>query len=81
MFFQQYLIPQSRDLSGLKGEAAIIQEDALDSLIKNYCRESGVRNLQKMIEKVTELACSQLRLVLDPPVGMAVKTSVPVREV
>jgi hypothetical protein len=29
-----------------------IQEDALQRLIKMYCRESGVRNLQKHVEKV-----------------------------
>lgn len=29
-----------------------IKDDALESLIKQYCRESGVRNLQKHIERV-----------------------------
>jgi hypothetical protein len=29
-----------------------IEEDALQRLIKMYCRESGVRNLQKHVEKV-----------------------------
>ena len=30
-----------------------LKEDALNDLIKSYCRESGVRNLQKHIEKVS----------------------------
>ena len=29
-----------------------LQEESVLSLIKMYCRESGVRNLQKHIEKV-----------------------------
>lgn len=29
-----------------------ITDDALNTIIKSYCRESGVRNLQKHIEKV-----------------------------
>ena len=32
----------------------MISSDTIGSLIKSYCRESGVRNLQKHIEKVTE---------------------------
>ena len=36
----------------------LIKEEALDALIKNYCRESGVRNLLKHIEKVNHLTSS-----------------------
>ena len=36
----------------MSGEQLTIDEDALNILIKSYCRESGVRNLQKQIEKV-----------------------------
>lgn len=33
-------------------EKISITDDALNNLIKYYCRESGVRNLQKQIEKI-----------------------------
>jgi len=33
-------------------EKISIKDDALNKLIKYYCRESGVRNLQKQIEKI-----------------------------
>ena len=33
-------------------EKISIKDDALNQLIKYYCRESGVRNLQKQIEKI-----------------------------
>lgn len=49
---KQYLIPQAMRDSGLKNENITIMDDSLQMLIKNYCRESGVRNLQKHIEKV-----------------------------
>lgn len=49
---RQYLIPQAMRDSGLLEEQIDIQEGALNALIKSYCRESGVRNLQKHIEKV-----------------------------
>ncbi|XP_072246322.1 lon protease homolog, mitochondrial [Leuresthes tenuis] len=49
---ERYLVPQLRSLCGLTEEKASISADALSLLIRQYCRESGVRNLQKQIEKV-----------------------------
>ncbi|XP_071559388.1 lon protease homolog, mitochondrial isoform X2 [Temnothorax nylanderi] len=49
---KQYLVPQARTESGLSKEQINIQDNALTALIKSYCRESGVRSLQKHIEKV-----------------------------
>lgn len=49
---QRYLVPQLRFLCGLTEEKAAISSDALSLLIRQYCRESGVRNLQKQVEKV-----------------------------
>lgn len=49
---QRYLVPQLRSVCGLTEESAKISADALNLLIRQYCRESGVRNLQKQVEKV-----------------------------
>ncbi|KAH8371337.1 hypothetical protein KR093_006983 [Drosophila rubida] len=49
---RQYLIPQAMKDCGLTEKQIDITEDALNMLIRSYCRESGVRNLQKQIEKV-----------------------------
>lgn len=49
---QRYLVPQLRTMCGLTEAKASISPDALSLLIKQYCRESGVRNLQKQVEKV-----------------------------
>uniref|UniRef100_A0A7N8WKL9 Lon protease homolog, mitochondrial n=1 Tax=Mastacembelus armatus TaxID=205130 RepID=A0A7N8WKL9_9TELE len=49
---ERYLVPQLRSLCGLTEVKASISSDALSVLIRQYCRESGVRNLQKQVEKV-----------------------------
>ena len=49
---ERYLIPQARQEVGLGEGQAVLERSALESLIKWYCRESGVRNLQKHIGKV-----------------------------
>ncbi len=49
---KQYLLPQALTRSGVKTEQIKIEDDALNNLIKYYCRESGVRSLQKHVEKV-----------------------------
>ncbi|XP_074834353.1 lon protease homolog, mitochondrial [Carettochelys insculpta] len=49
---ERYLVPQARVLCGLDEIKAKISSDVLTVLIKQYCRESGVRNLQKQVEKV-----------------------------
>jgi ATP-dependent Lon protease len=49
---QKYLIPQAQLMSGIGADRLTINDGALNTLIKQYCRESGVRNLQKKIEKV-----------------------------
>ncbi|XP_014670339.1 PREDICTED: lon protease homolog, mitochondrial-like [Priapulus caudatus] len=57
---ERYLIPQARIGSGVQSEYLSITADALTTLIKSYCRESGVRNLQKQIEKIFRKAAFKL---------------------
>lgn len=47
-----YLIPQAMKSTGVKENQVQITDEALNNLIKSYCRESGVRNLQKHVEKI-----------------------------
>ncbi|KAL9020792.1 MAG: hypothetical protein Q9185_001976 [Variospora sp. 1 TL-2023] len=49
---ERYLAPAAKELSGLKEVAVNLDKGAIEELIKSYCRESGVRNLKKQIEKV-----------------------------
>lgn len=49
---EKYLSPAAKELAGLKDADVKLTDAAIDELIKSYCRESGVRNLKKQIEKV-----------------------------
>ncbi|KAJ9161933.1 hypothetical protein NKR19_g1845 [Coniochaeta hoffmannii] len=60
---QRYLAPQAKELAGLKDAKVDMTESAIEELIKSYCRESGVRNLKKEIEKVYRK--SALKIVQD----------------
>ncbi|KAK0629802.1 Lon protease-like protein, mitochondrial [Bombardia bombarda] len=60
---EKYLAPQAQDLAGLKNVDVNLSKEALEELIKSYCRESGVRNLKKQIEKVYRK--SALKIVQD----------------
>ncbi|XP_040181658.1 lon protease homolog, mitochondrial [Rana temporaria] len=57
---ERYLVPQALNLCGLGEGKAQITSDALTVLIRQYCRESGVRNLQKQIEKVLRKAAYKI---------------------
>ncbi|KAJ8277397.1 hypothetical protein GJAV_G00074710 [Gymnothorax javanicus] len=57
---ERYLVPQLRVLCGLDELKTSISSDALNVLIRQYCRESGVRNLQKQVEKVFRKAAFRI---------------------
>ena len=49
---RDYLLKNVKRKCGLKPEQVDVSDTALLSLIENYCREAGVRNIQKHIEKI-----------------------------
>jgi Lon-like ATP-dependent protease len=57
---EKYLAPVAKDMSGLGDADVILQHDAIVELINKYCRESGVRNLKKHIEKVYRKAALKI---------------------
>ncbi|KAF8591079.1 ATP-dependent protease La [Ramaria rubella] len=59
----KYLGPQAKEASGLKNADVLLEPEAVDTLIKYYCRESGVRNLKKHIDKIYRKAA--LKIVQD----------------
>jgi ATP-dependent Lon protease len=52
---ERYLSPQAKEASGLKDTDISLEPEAIAALIRYYCRESGVRNLKKHIDKVFQL--------------------------
>lgn len=60
---EKYLAPAAKELAGLKDVDVKLTKEAIEELINAYCRESGVRNLKKQIEKVYRK--SALKIVQD----------------
>ncbi|ERF76695.1 Lon protease [Endocarpon pusillum Z07020] len=60
---ERYLAPQAKELSGLKDVDVTLDASGIEELINKYCRESGVRNLKKQIEKVYRK--SALKIIQD----------------
>ena len=52
MIAKKYLGPQAKEASGLGGTDALIEWEAIDVLIKWYCRKRRVQNLKKYIDRV-----------------------------
>ena len=63
MIAERYLGPQAKEASGLKDADVVLDPSSVDVLIKYYCRESGVRNLKKHIDKIYRKA--SLKIVED----------------
>ncbi|KAL5996387.1 hypothetical protein ACLOJK_026465 [Asimina triloba] len=57
---RDYLEKTTREACGIKPEQVEVTDAALLGLIENYCREAGVRNLQKHIEKIYRKIALQL---------------------
>ncbi|KAG9104221.1 ATP-dependent Lon protease pim1 [Ceratobasidium sp. 370] len=57
---ERYLAPQAKEASGLKDTNVTLDSSAIDHLIKYYCRESGVRNLKKHIDKIYRKAAFKI---------------------
>ncbi|KAJ6497613.1 ATP-dependent protease La [Mycena sanguinolenta] len=60
---KRYLAPQAQAQSGLEGADVVLEEGAVEALIRWYCRESGVRGLKREIEKIYRKAA--LKIVQD----------------
>ncbi|KAJ2780362.1 ATP-dependent Lon protease pim1 [Coemansia javaensis] len=57
---QRYLAPQAKEAAGLEGAAVSLSDEAVDVLVRSYCRESGVRNLKKHVEKIFRKAALKI---------------------
>uniref|UniRef100_A0A383VUK5 Lon protease homolog n=1 Tax=Tetradesmus obliquus TaxID=3088 RepID=A0A383VUK5_TETOB len=74
---RRYLEPQALTDSGVPSDAVALTDPAMDNLIDEYCREAGVRNLKKHLEKIYRKAAFKLvqggaKLVaLEPPAAAA----------
>ncbi|MHA7962514.1 endopeptidase La [Paenibacillus sp. CAU 1782] len=56
----RYLLPKQKREHGLEEDGLIVEDDALLLLIREYTRESGVRNLEQQIAAICRKAAKQL---------------------
>ncbi len=59
MIAKKHLIPKQLERHGLKSEQIVIDQEALTSIIEDYTREAGVRNLEREI--ATVLRCAAVK--------------------
>ncbi|HOV33284.1 MAG TPA: endopeptidase La [Candidatus Hydrogenedens sp.] len=59
---KRYLIPRQIEAHGLKRKHLSIRKDALEKIISNYTRESGVRNLEREIANICRRVAKQVAL-------------------
>ena len=57
---ERYLSPQAKTATGLKDVDITLHPEAIEALIRYYCRESGVRNLKKHIDKIYRKAAFKI---------------------
>lgn len=63
---EQYLIPRALREAGMTERMLRFEPDALEMLMQNYCAESGVRQMQHLIEKVVRKVAYQVVMKKKP---------------
>lgn len=56
----RHLLPKQLKENGLKRSQLKITEDAVDAIINGYCREAGVRKLERLIGKLCRMAVKEI---------------------
>lgn len=57
---KRYLIDKQKKEHGIKEDELKISDTVIEILIKNYTREAGVRNLERLIAKIMRKSCKKL---------------------
>lgn len=66
---RRYLEPTAAKEAGIPSGAVTLTDPVMEQLIGDYCREAGVRNLKKQLEKVYRKVA--LKLVKSGAIGPA----------
>ncbi|MCW8997465.1 MAG: endopeptidase La, partial [Kangiellaceae bacterium] len=56
----RYLLPKQQKVNGLEGKDIQLSKSAITSIVRNYTREAGVRNLEREISKVCRKVVKEL---------------------
>ena len=66
---ERYLLPKQIRANGLKPEELSVSEGSLRDIVRYYTRESGVRNLEREIAKISRKVVKELTLAEKPRVA------------
>ncbi len=67
---RQFLAPKQLKAHGLHDGEVVLQEEALRTLIRDYTREAGVRNLEREIATVLRKSAREIAEGLKPPIDI-----------
>jgi len=76
---ERYLLAKQMKANGLKETELKIQESALRDIVRYYTRESGVRNLEREIAKISRKVVKEIALAGPKPAGKKTKSRAPVQ--
>ena len=67
----RYLVPRAERRNGLKADEIVIEEEALRRIVTEYTREAGVRNVERLIQKVLRKSAKKLAEGAATPITVA----------
>ncbi len=77
----KYLVPKNRGEVGLKANDIYFKADALHKIIREYCREAGVRQLEKTINKIMRKVAMEKVKSVEEKVEFVEKTEITIDNV
>src|SRR3954463_10402197 len=64
----RYLVPRAERRNGLRADEVVIEDEALRRIVTEYTREAGVRNVERLIQKVLRKSAKKLAEGAEAPV-------------
>ena len=67
---QRYLVPRAERRNGLEAGEVVIEDETLRRIVTEYTREAGVRNVERLIQKVLRKSAKKLAEGAEPPIAV-----------
>ena len=65
---KRYLVPRAERRNGLEAGEVVIEDEALRRIVTEYTREAGVRNVERLIQKVLRKSAKKLAEGAETPI-------------
>ena len=65
---QRFLVPRAERRNGLEAGEVVIEDEALRRIVTEYTREAGVRNVERLIQKVLRKSAKKLAEGAETPI-------------